>query len=142
MNERFLAYNNSLSHMLTNHFACACACACGFILERELWMPMIYYIPSVQDDCKWVLKLTSLQPSCCLIHEVRTTLIIPIIVEAPIPDHDPISNLKGTTILIRLGLNFQSCSDLILIRMDPIVPWHMSLLWVLKWGRMSGYGRL
>ena len=28
------------------------------------------------------------------------------IVKAPIPNHGPIGNLKGTGILIRLGLNF------------------------------------
>jgi hypothetical protein len=29
--------------------------------------------------------------------------------------------------------------DWISIRSEPIVPWHMSCVWVLKWGGMSGY---
>ena len=62
--------------------------------------------------------------------------------EAPILDYDPIGNLQGTAISIRLGLNFRSDWDCIPIGSKPVVSWHMSWFWVLKWGEMSGYGRL
>ena len=47
-----------------------------------------------------------------------------ILVEAPNLDQDFIANLHDIVILIKP---------------EPLVPRHMSSVWVLKWGGMSGY---
>ena len=52
------------------------------------------------------------------------------IVEAPIPDPDPIGNLEGTLIPITLQLDFDKAGDSKLIRSELLMSSHMS--WVLS----------
>ena len=50
----------------------------------------------------------------------------------------PIGNLEGIGLSINLGLNLNLTKDWSSIKLGPIVSWHMSWYWVLKWWGING----
>ena len=91
------------------------------ISSRTLCSPK----PITQPRPKRLLELVTIN------HMWRHHIIC--IVELPILDQDPST--------IYRVMQFQFIWDLILITLEPIMPWHMSWFWVLKWGGMSGLNK-
>lgn len=81
----------------------------------------------------WLLVVASCQP----LQVTQLTLLMPIVtivVEATIPDEDPINNPQGSINLIRLGLNFD------LARTNSVMTCVLVLSARVR--RMSSYGML